>query len=301
MTDELAPECPVLDTAFISERNVVVQWIASPDPDLVGYKLYYDTISGGPYKGTASVIGSPSPVSLPDVTSAYVKGLKFGKTYYFCLTAIDRCNNESDFSNEIEMRTWANNRPFLYNQRFICLRSMAKGATVGKLLAEDRDTGQKLTYYLSDDNTCDVFALDSITGFLTVDKPEKLSYAVPSFEVKAMVKDDSDQPLFAYASILVQLDPEVGIKVPLVRIKNFYISPNPAGNQLEVYFNEAIRKNKGKLQIITEQGIPVYSKNYPLSFPDSEIVDLTLMQDGVYLVIIQTKEGIGTEKLIVIK
>jgi hypothetical protein len=301
ITDEVAPECPVLDSAFVNEKNVVVQWSASPDLDLVGYKLYYDTISGGPYQGTASVVGSSSPILLPNDTSTYVKGLEFGKTYYFCLTAIDRSNNESDLSNEIELKTWSNNRPVLYNQKFICQRSMAKGATVGTLIAEDRDAGQVLAYYLSVENTCDVFALDSITGVLTVDKPEKLSYSVPSFEVKAGVKDNGDHPLSAAATILVQLDPAVSVKEPLTRVDCFHFSPNPASDRLDIYFNKEIQHNGGKLRILTGQGTIILLKDYPLSFPEFDMVDIKSIPAGAYLIVIQTKGGMETEKLIIVK
>jgi hypothetical protein len=71
--------------------DVTVAWDPNPEPDVVGYKIYYGT-SPGSY--TASV-------NAGDITSLAISGLQAGLTYYFAAVAYDNSGNESGFSNEI--------------------------------------------------------------------------------------------------------------------------------------------------------------------------------------------------------
>jgi hypothetical protein len=87
--------------------DVTLAWNANTEPDLVGYMIYYDTHSGGPYEGTGSTDGS-SPIDLPissdedpdpDVAQFTIRGLPEGD-HYFAVTAYNNELLESDFSNE---------------------------------------------------------------------------------------------------------------------------------------------------------------------------------------------------------
>jgi hypothetical protein len=71
--------------------DVTVAWDPNPEPDVVGYKIYYGT-SPGSY--TASV-------NAGNITSLAISGLQAGLTYYFAAVAYDSSGNESGFSNEI--------------------------------------------------------------------------------------------------------------------------------------------------------------------------------------------------------
>jgi len=68
----------------------MLAWDPSPDPQVVGYRIYYGATSGN-YTNSA-------PVGL--VTSATLTGLAVGTKYYFAATAFDNTGGESDFSNE---------------------------------------------------------------------------------------------------------------------------------------------------------------------------------------------------------
>ena len=46
---------------------VTLEWDASPESNLIGYKVYYDTESGHPYGGTKSVEGD-SPIDVGNVS-----------------------------------------------------------------------------------------------------------------------------------------------------------------------------------------------------------------------------------------
>jgi len=70
--------------------NVNLAWDASPDPTVVGYRVYYGGASGN-YTNSFAV---------GPVTTAGVSNLVVGRTYYFSATAFDSAGVESDFSNE---------------------------------------------------------------------------------------------------------------------------------------------------------------------------------------------------------
>lgn len=65
-------------------------WNANTEADLAGYKVYV-RFPGGPYT-SAGTVTQPSGT---------VSGLEVGKTYQFVVTAFDRSNNESGYSNEV--------------------------------------------------------------------------------------------------------------------------------------------------------------------------------------------------------
>jgi len=78
-------------TAFTGlAANVTLAWDPSPDPQVVGYRIYYGAASGN--------YTNSSPVGM--VTTATLTGLAVGTTYYFAATAFDTNGVESIFSNE---------------------------------------------------------------------------------------------------------------------------------------------------------------------------------------------------------
>jgi len=75
-------------------HRVVLTWhpsIPSKGVPVVGYNVYRSTTSGGPYVRIASKV--------PDVsyTDAIVNS---GTMYFYVVTAVDRSNQESKYSNE---------------------------------------------------------------------------------------------------------------------------------------------------------------------------------------------------------
>ena len=88
-----------------------LQWQASPDARVTGYKVYYHVgPSAPPYRGSEANEGSsPILVTLEDVMEVAtgdtceftVTGLDASETYYFVVTAHDGHDNESNYSNEV--------------------------------------------------------------------------------------------------------------------------------------------------------------------------------------------------------
>ncbi len=75
--------------------EVLLTWDESHQADLAGYKIYYGTESRN-YTEMVDVGLTESP----EKPRYLIRNLQKGKTYFFAVTAYDRSNNESGFSNE---------------------------------------------------------------------------------------------------------------------------------------------------------------------------------------------------------
>ncbi len=80
---------PLTDT---QDTIVTVSWNANAEPDIAGYRVYYDNTSGNYYS---------NKVDVGTRTSYELSGLVSGQTYYIVTTAYDSAGNESHFSNEV--------------------------------------------------------------------------------------------------------------------------------------------------------------------------------------------------------
>jgi CARDB/FlgD Ig-like domain/WD40-like Beta Propeller Repeat len=87
------PAAPKDLRATAGDGRVHLDWNASPEPDVAGYKVYRSTVSGGPYGPIAAVV-QPSFDDL---------GLTNGTTYDYVVTATD-ARQESPYSNEAAAR-----------------------------------------------------------------------------------------------------------------------------------------------------------------------------------------------------
>ena len=95
LSDEISYTVPYLPPtvqvqALIMPDGNVLVWNESPNPDVVGYNVYYGTASG---QYTSSVQTGPDFV-------ATISGLEQGTTYYFAVTSYDSSGVESGFSQE---------------------------------------------------------------------------------------------------------------------------------------------------------------------------------------------------------
>ena len=99
--DYLTPNAPSnLNAKTLSKAVMTLSWDASPDMDVIGYRIYMNqsnTSSGGPYKLLASV----------NTLMHQLTELSENTTYYFVVTAIDEANNPSSFSNIAWNTTYA--------------------------------------------------------------------------------------------------------------------------------------------------------------------------------------------------
>ena len=79
---------------YAHPAQIGLQWDASADPDVSGYKIYFGTSSRN----------YGSPVIVGNTTSCTISNLSDGVTYYFAATAMDS-SSESDYSNEVVYTT----------------------------------------------------------------------------------------------------------------------------------------------------------------------------------------------------
>jgi len=77
--------------------QITFAWDASPDADLVGYRVYYGTSSG-------TYLQSPGAgIDVGNVLTKLVTGLTRGVTYFFAVTAYDSQGLEGDYSAEVSI------------------------------------------------------------------------------------------------------------------------------------------------------------------------------------------------------
>jgi fibronectin type 3 domain-containing protein len=79
-----------VDSGFGEIGTIKLVWDPSSGPDVAGYKIYY---------GTASRTYSPG-IDVGNVTTYALTGLIKGQRYYIAVTAYNRSDRESGFSNE---------------------------------------------------------------------------------------------------------------------------------------------------------------------------------------------------------
>ena len=92
-----------LNTAARAQVRVTLAWNPSPDPTVVGFRLY---------EGLASQTYT-TVYDVSSATSVTLTNLAPGRTYYFAVTAYDVTGLESDFSGEIGYTAPVANTPGL--------------------------------------------------------------------------------------------------------------------------------------------------------------------------------------------
>ncbi|HEV2330189.1 MAG TPA: MucBP domain-containing protein, partial [Verrucomicrobiae bacterium] len=75
---------------WCSAQSVSLTWNASISPNVVGYNIYYGTVSGS----------YSNKISTGSVTNLTVSGLAYGGTYYFAATAVNSAGIQSALSSE---------------------------------------------------------------------------------------------------------------------------------------------------------------------------------------------------------
>lgn len=75
-------------------RSATLTWVASTTPDILGYRIYRSTVSGGPY----TALNPSKPVVGTIFEDSTVQA---GQTYYYAVTAIDGKGIESPKSNQV--------------------------------------------------------------------------------------------------------------------------------------------------------------------------------------------------------
>jgi len=97
-------------TPSYATTDVTLQWDANTDPDLAGYKIYYDTDSGEPYtpdvadyadQGSSPITVPIGDLGDPNNPEYTLTGLSDSEVYFFVVAAYDTEGFESEASNEV--------------------------------------------------------------------------------------------------------------------------------------------------------------------------------------------------------
>ena len=119
-----------------------------------------------------------------------------------------------------------NQTPIIGNQTFSINENSSNGTPTGTVLATDPNAGQTLTYSILSGNTNGAFAINSLTGVLTVANSVALDYeTTPSFVLAIKVVDNGTGNLSSQANITVSLI-DVN-EVPVISNQIFSIAENP--------------------------------------------------------------------------
>ncbi|MCD4736091.1 MAG: fibronectin type III domain-containing protein, partial [Bacteroidales bacterium] len=97
--DTVHPNIPTNLQVIADKKGIHLTWNGVNDPDLSGYKIYFDTDTIiPPYNGISTVWGEPSPINVGVTTEHLITGMLNDTTYFIAVTAIDIAGNESDYS-----------------------------------------------------------------------------------------------------------------------------------------------------------------------------------------------------------
>lgn len=305
VSDSQPPATPVLSGIEMQEEEVLLWWQKGSDPDLMRYLVHYDTIPGGPYQGEASVFGDPSPLDAGLDSLLLISGLTPGKTYYFAISAVDRCGNISDYSNELSVLTLVNHQPVFYHRVIHIKPDLSNGTIVDTLMARDEDKDQQLRFFFSQNNSEDAFALDPVSGILSVQKEERLNYFVTrtdTFLLHIGVIDDALIPSSDEGLVMVILDVDTWVpQYPESKATELELYPNPARDQVSVKLGETALRGQVSLSIFGTDGKCHYRTQYQGLNEASITLPTGHLKDGVYHVLLETEKEKRSGKLVIMK
>jgi hypothetical protein len=121
--------------------------------------------------------------------------------------------------------TDVNEVPVISNQSFSIAENAVNGTTVGTVIASDPDAGQLLSFSILSGNTSGAFAIDAISGVISVANTTALNFeATPSFALVVKVQDNGTGTLSSQAIVTVSLT-DVN-EAPVISNQSFSIADN---------------------------------------------------------------------------
>lgn len=153
---------------------------------------------------------------------------------------------------EMEALPPENQAPVASDALWQLTENSAVGTVVGTVSATDPDAGQNLTYAITAGNTNNAFAIDPVTGQITVATVAAINFeALPLFQLTVQVSDDAESSLNDTALVTIELLNVVEAPVPGVfrfaddlvvqgtsAIDVVYIWSGGSNNQVYVWMNE---------------------------------------------------------------
>ncbi|MBK7028626.1 MAG: cadherin repeat domain-containing protein [Bacteroidales bacterium] len=185
-------EAPVINNQAFSiiensANGTNVGTVLASDPD-AGQTLSYSILSGN--TSNAFNINSITGV----ITVANSSALNFETTPSYSLVIKVQDNGAGLLNSQAIITinlTDANDLPVITNQSFSVAENASNGTNIGTIMASDPDAGQILTYFILSGNTSNAFAINAITGQLTVANSTVLNFeTTPLFSLLVKVQDN---------------------------------------------------------------------------------------------------------------
>ncbi len=195
--------------------------VTATDPDN-GQTLTFSITSGN----TNSAFNINSTTG--ELTVSNSAALDYEATPVFSLTVQVQDNGQGSLTDQATITvnlTDQNEAPVIYNQSFTIEETIGTGELVGVVQASDPDNGQTLTFSIASGNIDNAFAIDPLTGELTVADSTVLDFTTyPVYYLNVEVQDDGAGNLTDNATVTVSLS-DVN-QVPEIEAQSFALEEN---------------------------------------------------------------------------
>jgi hypothetical protein len=180
-----------------------------------------------------------------------------------------------------------NKPPSIQDQGFQLNENSPDGTVVGSMVASDPDEGQILTYSIISGNTNGAFAIDALTGILSVVNGAALTV---DFSLVVKVQDNGVSELSSQATIAINIIP-VGIKFT-EKNQVIKVYPNPVSDKLIIEIEG--NKNNPGVEILNSIGQVVFEGN----LSEKTIVQTSNFSPGIYLIKIENCGSFEFKKIL---
>jgi hypothetical protein len=181
----------------------------------------------------------------------------------------------------------SNHPPSIQDQGFQLNEYSPEGTSVGTVVATDPEAGQMLTYSIVSGNTNGAFAIDALTGMLSVVNGAALTV---DFSLVVKVQDNGVGELSSQATISIEVIP-TGIKLT-GNTETIKVYPNPVSDELIIEIEG--NKNNTSVEILNLIGQVVFEGN----LSEKTIVQTSNFSLGVYLIKLQNGKSFEFKKII---
>ena len=207
LVSDVANRAPSISTTQLiipgtAVNGTVVGNISASDPD-AGQMLTYTIVSGN--ESQAFLLNASTGQLVVNDISAI--DLENDPQFSLVIRIVDNGNPAGFAQATISVGTQpANQSPVIQNQTFNLAENSANNAVVATVLASDPDSGQALTFEIIAGNASGAFAINAVTGQITVSNPTVLNFeATPSFGLTVKVTDNGTPAAASSATVTINL------------------------------------------------------------------------------------------------
>ena len=197
-----------------TEYSVYNNFVSEFESDYNSYNYQYSQMfAGGVTLGANSMIGDPEFVEnginfrLSATSPCVNVGTNLNIPIDYDSTAVPQGTGPEVGSFEFIEGTTTNSAPEIDDQEFQIDENMPDGQVVDTVVANDPDAGQILTYSITNGNTGSTFAVNPMTGVISIANNTQLNFETnPVFALIVQVQDNGAGYLTSQATITINLN-----------------------------------------------------------------------------------------------